>query len=193
MPMENGIDYGKVKTLLDSSSYWEFGAMLTSLVGDVSMCLERLKKEPDNQSERRTFIRTFFAFVEGTVFRMKQLALELHEAYGVDFTEAEVAMLREETYDLRENGEVYTQQKFIPLKSNIKFAFKAYSRIFPIWPLKLDERGWEAFRASLEIRNRVTHPKVSANLLISSQDIETLKMAFDWFRDACKDIFQMSL
>src|SRR4051812_17909906 len=53
----------------------------------------------------RTFIRTFFAYVEGTAYSYKELALLSHE-FNPCFNEAELLILRESAPDVDSKGRV---------------------------------------------------------------------------------------
>ena len=138
----------------------------------------------------RTYTRTFFAFVEGTIFGIKQLALQMHHHHPC-FSEAEVNLLEEVTYELTSNGAVQTRVKHLETLSNIKFTLKAIVKAFDLKAnITFDESGWQRFRESIKIRHDITHPKSKASLTISDDDdgqgikVDTIMEASDWYGNA---------
>ncbi len=97
----------------------ELEATMSVLAGNVKKCVEEFHAE-DEQFWRRTFIRSTFALIEGNTFRMKQYALTQCHL----FTGAEVALLKEESYELNEKGIAFEQAKHVNISRNIKFAFQ---------------------------------------------------------------------
>ena len=172
----------------------EFGKTFALLLEDVKTCYGFLQKE-DNQFWRRVYIRSAFALFEGFIFRMKQIACDVHKIRGDVFTDAEIAFLSEEFTEavLNDKGEVNTLKKkrFIAIEGNLKFAFKAYSRAFKSnYTLNLGDDGWEAFKYALQVRHRLTHPKNSAQLLVSDEDLLKVEKGFEWFRKETKTIIE---
>jgi hypothetical protein len=167
--------------------------LVTRILEDIDICTKHLDEE-DSQFWRRTYIRTLFSMVEGITYRMKQAALanfndrmsgpqtpELR-SYPIYLSEADTAMLKELSFDLNEKGEAYTQPKFIPIIKNVKFAFSSLARSQEAnFELKLNRSGWVAFQNSLRIRNRLTHPKNSTELVVSDEELSHAKDAFQWF------------
>ncbi len=43
--------------------------------------------------------------------------------------------------------------------------------------------GWDSFKRSRKIRNRLTHPKIPKSLTISDNDLQVLNEAEKWFLD----------
>ena len=61
-------------------------------------------------------------------------------------------------------------------------------KLYTGFTTNLKEDDWEKFRLSIEIRNRITHPKHSSDLLISEDEIETVMQAHDWFFKVFNDL-----
>jgi hypothetical protein len=73
-------------------------------------------------------------------------------------------VLIEKTYQPNEKGEVGEQRMQIPLKTNIKFAFRAYARAHLVdYKLNVGDNRWNDFKNSLAVRDRLTHPKEVRN------------------------------
>ena len=162
------------------------------LVADVRSALDELRKL-DTPFKRRTFVHTLFAFIEGEIYRRKQVALAIYDAHGVAFSEAEIAMLKEKSYDLDRRGKVTLQQKFLRLENNLKFSFDVFARSFNTkFEIQLEnDNRWESFLKAIEIRNKITHPKNETDLIISDTDLEHIQKAFHWFAESSNELFNI--
>jgi hypothetical protein len=158
----------------------ELTRMSTILTRDIEMCIKAFSTE-DSQFWRRTIIRTTFALIEGNTFRMKQLVFTLNKTKLL--SNAEIALLNEEAYDLNEKGEAYVQTKYINITRNIKFAFQVFARAFGSnYSLKVDDNGWDCFRKSLKVRDRLTHPKKIGDLDVTEQEVNDILIALQWYK-----------
>ncbi|MDQ1611481.1 MAG: hypothetical protein QOG00_1412 [Pyrinomonadaceae bacterium] len=170
----------------------DFERMISSLIGDIKISLRYLTEVEANQFWRRTYIRTVFAFIEALIFHIKRVLLRVYDAGIVEFSPEELAMLREESYDLSDKGDVVTQQKFIPLTKNLKFICKAYVRYTKSnYTLKVDDSGWDSFKKSIDIRNRLTHPKSASDLDVSDDDIKVVERADNWFKEVTRALLEL--
>jgi|GEM_PF-1290115 len=139
----------------------------------------------------RSFVRAVFAMIEGIVFNLKQIALALSKHGKGSFSQAELMMLEEVSYDLDDKGATKSQVKFIPLPKNIKFAFLSAARAFGVaYELKVDDGGWNRFKDALVIRNRITHPKSIDDLQLSDNEIQTVADAAEWFLKVQRELIQ---
>ncbi len=84
-----------------------------------------LNTKPASQFARRTFIRSTFSTTEGAIWLLKTVCLKANPGKGSPrLTIAEYALLKEQTYELKSNGEFKTSVKFLKLPDNIRFTFK---------------------------------------------------------------------
>lgn len=152
------------------------------LTQDVVTCAKLTEGEDKTESAARSFVRSVFAMIEGCVFNLKQSALTLSKHGRGAFTQAELAMLEEVSYDLTDKGETKQQPKFIRLPQNVKFAFTCAARAFQVeFTLVVDDTGWSTFKQAQVIRNRITHPKSTNDLKLSDEEIQTVADAGTWF------------
>ena len=139
--------------------------------------------QDDSPFNRRTYVRAYFAFVEGWVWINKQLALVRHYLSNTPLlSEAEVALLRDEQYEVKSNGDAVIRTKFIRLVDNIRFMDKCLDKVGrPTKPLDFESPAWRALKESVEIRNRITHPRTPEDLDLSDEDMKTIQDAANWF------------
>jgi len=129
-------------------------------------------------------VRSLFAYVEGLTYAFKRYALALHEQREPIFSNAEIALLREVSYDLSDKGEALEQGKFLRFASNLRFAIRAFARIsaYEAGPDFLGQ-GWQALRKGIQVRNRITHPKRPDDLTVSDIDLVAVSTGVRWFQE----------
>src|SRR5262249_37351552 len=148
--------------------------MVGTLHQDVCRASDDLERE-DTPYRRRASVRAVFASIEATVFKLKGYALQNRQK--VDFSAADIALLKEESYSV-DNGKAQAQPKFIVLDKNFQFAVNMFSRALKP-PFVLDKgKDWEAFRRAIQVKNRITHPKSPAALEISDTEMEDMNTAY---------------
>nr|CAS03029.1 putative integron gene cassette protein [uncultured bacterium] len=96
----------------------------------------------------------------------------------------------DKSYELKSNGQVKEQTKYLRLPENIRFTFAVLSKYFKIdFSLGIGTSNWDKFLAAQEIRNRITHPKTSAEFSISDEEIAICRDVSSWFNDLIIDFF----
>src|ERR1051325_8297310 len=165
------------------SSDTKFRTLFDVLLGDVRESLDNFIHNSESPFLRRVYIRSIFAFIEAMVYRMKQAALLRAVGGNPAGTAAEIALLREETYDLDGKGEARARPKFLKAIGNLKFAVKMYSRYYNAnYAFQARGKGWDDFVLAVAIRNRLTHPKTDTDVHVSDADLLTVQNAYEWFK-----------
>lgn len=187
------LDIQATLTEFENTSLWKACVELRDLqavLGDDLPIIGRIEKDDSNlHCLRRAAVRAVFALIEGVVHRMKHLAYETHAYEGVELPRAEVALLLEESYDLNEKGAVVIKQNFLQIEKNIKFAFAAVARAYGIThQLNVGGIGWDSFKKTLKVRNRLTHPKNAQELAVSDEEIKDMKETYKWFLTSAKEL-----
>jgi hypothetical protein len=159
-----------------------YQALYGALMFDVEAAVHELAKA-DTQFNRRSYIRTVFALVEGETYLRKQYALMMHELRMVTLSDAEVALLREEQYKLNNKGEPNVQQLFLRLPENLRFSFRIDAKVHGReYKLETQGRGWESFLKAIAVRHRITHPKQFEDFEISDEDLSQVNDALKWYQ-----------
>jgi hypothetical protein len=166
--------------MIDQSAFVE---LINTLVADMTAGIELYTSTDRSPFALRTYVRSFFAYVEAWAYLTKQLVLEEPVLHVVSPNQAEVALLREEAYDVSDSGEAVTRiDRFIPLDRNIRFVFAVAAHCFgSTYKLDVSGRGWQAFREAIRIRNRLMHPKLPTDLALSDSEFQAVKDAQLWF------------
>jgi hypothetical protein len=126
--------------------------------------------------------------IEGAIWVLKQTVL--HAPGPKRFTPAEYALLSDKTYELKSNGQIKVQTKYLKLPENCRFTFDVLAKVFGSeFNLGVGTAAWDKFLAAQEIRNRITHPKTVAEFEVSDSEIATCKEACSWFNDLMAAFF----
>jgi len=157
--------------------------MVQLLSSDVKAA-SALSRDNDSQFIRRAYIRSVFSMIEGNIFQMKAIILKAFEDGRITLSLAEQALLREESYELANNGACKVQQKFIHLQQNIKFTLALFARMYgELFEPDTSAHGWDSFNTAIKIRNRITHPKSPGEFNIMDNEIPIIEEAIAWFAD----------
>jgi hypothetical protein len=146
--------------------------------------------ENNNGFARRTLLRTHFAFIEGMVFQLRLVAIATAKDYPGLFSNEEVTLLKEERYQLSPKGKLETKVNFQKLLPMLLFTINCYTRIHGAkFTVKTDERGWEALKGYLRIRNNLMHPKSLSDLELDVSSLKISTEAAKWFKSTLLDMF----
>lgn len=167
----------------------ELGDVFTILNGDLDTALAHAIKQ-DDQYARRTLYRTYFAFVEGLAFQLRQVTLASLAETGV-LTTAELALLREERFQLDSKGLPEPRENFQSFLPNLLFSIRCYVKNHGAeFVPDTGHAGWEAMQRAVRIRDRLTHPRSLDGLVVSDDDKETLIKASDWWKATLVTMFR---
>lgn len=155
-------------------------AMDILLRADVIRAREDLQKSDPTEYHRRQYIRAVFAHLEGATFGLKQLAISSGDS---SLSDAELALLRGETYRLNELGEAVVGTARVTLPSDIRFAFKTYAKSVGFaYDLPVNEPEWAALMRARKVRDRLMHPRGPRDLEIADQELGDATQAAEWFQ-----------
>jgi hypothetical protein len=140
----------------------------------------KLGTTPDeHEAIRRMYVRVFITMVEGSVATIKSKILW----YTASLNDAERAVLRDVTFELKENGKPCERVLHPPLLSSLKFAFRMFASVHKLATRPdYSTSGWKAMQNVMILRNRLTHPKTPEDLRVTPTDLATVDEAELWFR-----------
>ena len=166
----------------------ELQGMTHLLIDDVTLLRSKVGELSPNatneeKANRRFYTRAVFALVEAFVEQHQRLLLDLCESNKIDLGEKTRKRLQEIKEVFREDGTVEEHVQYLQIFHKIKEVYKAAGVGFG-QPLNVTfgDSGWTTFRAAMEIRNRVTHPKNVQDCWIFEGALKTAIEANEWFR-----------
>src|SRR5579884_4179712 len=78
----------------------DFNARIRLLAEDCHKCIAFLNIDKADQFWRRSQVKNIFVLVEAAAYGLKQISIENYQRRDIPFTVAELAILREEKYNL---------------------------------------------------------------------------------------------
>ncbi len=134
-------------------------------------------------SAMRAYVRAVFALLEGVSFGFRQLAAKLPETEHC-LTKGELAVLNDESYGLKDNGEVSTTTRFLKVHQGTRFTFAICKRVYKIQAeISYADSGWNSFMKAIKIRDRLMHPKSVEALDVTEDELNIVSDALKWFID----------
>jgi hypothetical protein len=147
--------------------------------------------QSDTPYHRRAYVRAVFAWLEGDIFQWRFLALYRHDNIKPTFSnEAELFLLREKRYSLDKRGKPKEYNEFLsPFAESMRFSFEMFTYALEVsYQLDVGNHGWEALQWSVDIRNKITHPKNIGDLEITDSQLEQVRKAVVWYREQNREL-----
>lgn len=160
----------------------DLGQLYDTLTHDIGHIVG--KSQSLAQWKRRSFVRAFIALVEFDTYNRKQRVLYLQDHGHGKFRTAELVLLREIQPEIDDTGKVKEKKKYLRLIDNYRFAIRMFCKATGIeFELPTNNDGWTAFKDTVDLRNRITHPKNISEVEISDEQFQRAVTAYKWFMD----------
>ena len=138
-----------------------------------------LLESNDSQYLRRALIRSLFAAIENVIWGMKLEILNRIKVARISFSEEDLAILKEKSIKYDKEGKSIVSTKYVEFKRNIRFVFESYVKSYGgNLNIDVESKDWKEFVCFVKIRNRITHPKIISDLIISDVEIEITSNVF---------------
>jgi hypothetical protein len=124
-----------------------------------------------------------FAYIEGCVYRFKQLALTNARRENISLSAAEICALEEEGARVDENGNVRPRMLQITCVANLRLLLTLCPRCLGIEaPATLTgpSAGWDTCKKAVKVRHRLTHPRDETSLVVTDEEIRHVMDTFQW-------------
>jgi hypothetical protein len=164
--------------------------MLNSLfLQDVDISLKQFNSSLNNTGDDQPYfwyrmtLRSFFAFVDGTIHTMKDIILWAYERKELVLSEGEFLIIKEQRPVFRRK-KVEFISSYNSFDDNFDLSMIYFARVFHSgFTMNKGDNGYYTFKKLLKNRNKVTHPKGIEDYLIPSKGAEALKKAIIWFAE----------
>ncbi len=144
---------------------------------DYKTMLENIKKD-FILFRKRTYVKTVFQYIEGILFAMKRIILEHID----DLKDSDIIRLQEYKLVGPSIDKLKEESVWLSLEENLKFTFNKYGKIrAQNYQTKFDCVEADIFKECVKIRNRITHPKQSDDMIISDEELGKVRASQDWF------------
>jgi hypothetical protein len=169
----------------------ELVLLVTALDGHVSHAEQQHRGDPQSLPLRLNLIRAVVAKADGLTAALKGL-VRLHPP--PDLPPEELLLLDERTPYLDRAGRVRSSPLFPQPQPNLRFAVQIYARANGVdFQLDTSAAGWSAFSETIDLRNRLTHPKTWRDLDVSDHAILRALEAHRWIRSQHTELLELLL
>jgi hypothetical protein len=135
----------------------------------------------------RTLVRTIFPAIDGTLYHLKKITLELDEAVlNKNLEEKDIAFLRDKKFEKGKITDKPTRPDFDKLvKETLSIYLKAHGYVCY---LDFIESDWQSLqRSNKNIRAAYVHPTDIVSFELKNSDYADLKKGYDWFKETVLD------
>jgi hypothetical protein len=130
----------------------------------------------------RDAVRSFFAYVEGTVYSLKQYAAVQLSILDDPLQPHEMDAVIECTHAMSDKGVMRDKAMHISFLPNLLFMIRLQERLHKLPPqLNRNEAWWVALSELVGVRDRLMHPKHPDDLKLDGEDLRTLMFVREGF------------
>lgn len=166
----------------------ELKRVFAVLLNDLEEALALGRREP-SQFAHRTLFRTYFAYVEGLAFQLRQVSLASLQNTSL-LTEGELALLREERHQLNSRGQPVSRENFQRVLPNLLFSIHCYVKNHgATYQPDTSQHGWEMMKKAVAVRDRLTHPKSAEGLDVTEEDTQVFAEGAAWWKRTLLEMF----
>ena len=160
---------------------------------DLHILLDMFHDDRANQTLRRSLVRACWAYVEAVVFGIRTMTLRAIDLGEGEMTWTDRKFLTGISFFVSSAGEVRGKNEHPGALESIKRVFNAASKYFELpWKPSFSD-GWLHVRGSIQLRDRLVHPKSNRQLWIADDEIARHNEAFEWFDTAFSGFFNSLL
>ncbi len=150
---------------------------------DINFIVNHLGDD-ENGYWARSLIKTVVSFYEAQVFTLKNELIEFCEENDIRISPDVLMFLKNLKYEIKDNGNIKEKYFQTTLKAEIKFIF---NQICNLQNFKLkfgyDDVRWSQLLNTIEVRNRLTHPKALNEQVVTEKEIKDCVESLVWFYD----------
>jgi hypothetical protein len=161
----------------------ELCALYLGLKSDVDQCKDNLSDKHTGIWDR-LYTRTLFSMVEGVSFRTRQYITSAVDAGLYCLDSPSLKILCESTYKLDSSGKIIEKDENLVFLPGFKFTFKTFGKCLEMEKFveqAFSDNGFNNFKKSVEIRNRLTHSKRTQDMMVSGSELKLIESAEEWF------------
>lgn len=140
-------------------------------------------------SERRSLVRSVFAFVEGNSYFLRGILLASYP----DKLSPEIQLaLSEQQIELTGSGLVRRKALRASMLDMLRLTIKTFGAVLPSLTVQASGAEFESLVRSTKVRDRLMHPKSVSALTVTDAEIRDVMSAFSWFSLSMREIMRAS-
>ena len=163
-------------------------SFMAILLTDVSLAIERHEQEA-SQATKRDLVRVSFAAIEGIAWAFREHVVEWARMVD-ELSSDEDGALAEVIYAVDGQGKISSQRRYVALVPMIRLTARIALRLEPTAQMDFSSSRWDQLRGAVATRNRITHPKSHADMLLSAEEVEDCVAALFWFLEQTAQVME---
>lgn len=148
---------------------------------------EQLLHSNDNDFWRRTYIKTGFSMFEAMNEMMRQVAMAVACVRTESYNMARLIFLGNISNRILKNGTIEMEELRAPFINYTAFILRSLAKECGTDATFFSDHRWERFQRVTKVRDRLTHPKTKADLIVTDDDLVLMRDAVDWYWHAIRD------
>ncbi len=161
----------------------ELSALYLGLKSDVEKSKKSLSDSSSGFADR-VYVKTVFSLVEGVTFRVRQYMISAADAGIYTIDHPSLNFLSETTYKINSQGKIKEKEEYLSFLPGFKFTFKTFAACLEMNEFAeraFSDNGFNQFKLSVDVRNRLTHPRRTQEMMVSRSECEMVQTAEQWF------------
>jgi hypothetical protein len=139
----------------------------------------------------RALARSYSAYIEGTLFQLREVAINSAKKVPNIFSADEWVLLIEKKPFLNSKGEIEVKDNFERFLPMLLFTMKQYVKIHgATFNPDTGDNRWDHMKRFVSFRNRLMHPKSDSDLDFTKEDLNSMLKAVHWFHDNSLNMFK---
>ena len=138
-------------------------------------------------------VRATFAYIEGYLFTLNSIlgpALSI-KADSDPVARAKLLLLFDEIPRVDNTGKITLEEHRMPFVKYCAFLVRAMAECWKVDPTPFfGDNGWCELQKGLQVRHRITHPKVPQELNITQAEMDSMDKGCRWLISSVQSIFK---
>lgn len=164
----------------------EFFKLVDLIIQDLDKCVDIANNHLGDNTWQRIVIRVAFSTIDSYCYKLNELVYCMAKFSKHKLTRDDEDFLV--GYKKGKNNNI--TRCYPGLSDYVKRTLRISSDFFASNPVDFGDAQWGTFLKSIEIRDKVTHPKNPADLIISQQEYYMVSDAYAWFS---KRVFEITV
>lgn len=166
-------------------------SIFNALIEDTKVNFERMKKD-GSQTNRRNYLRSLFTMYEASLSNLRERVSDLiiiDWEINKQIKIHDIVPLLDEQISISKNGKLEKNVNKISFVSLVAYSLKKYSELVKLEGDILGDNKWNDFKKTIEIRNRIMHPKFERDVRISEEELKIINSGRNWWNESLNKLF----
>ena len=171
----------------------QWNAVCDVISSDAKENWDRIQTE-DSMLNRRNYVRSVFTLYEASLANLRErvgsMLISKFESSG-EWEVHRFIPLLDELPQVSRNGKIKKEPNKASFLALVAYVLKTYAELISYDVEILGDNGWELFCKSVNIRNRITHPKRKNEFEITDDDLKIVEGSRLWWNGILEKLWDV--